>query len=263
LQLEGENTMIKMTWIAARVLLAASVAGGLWTAGRWLSPPAEARLGQPVRADMGGSRSTRPTIVGQARVLDGDTIEIAHRRIRLEGIDAPEIGQRCRRPWLGRISTRWDCGADAKRRLEGLVEGRAVACDSVGSDAYARILGICRVAGQDLNALLVREGLAWAFRKYSERYVAEEERAKSERLGIWQQANTPAWEYRAGRWGSVAQTAPNGCAIKGNIGRGGRIYHMPWSPWYDKVRVDTEKGERWFCDEREAVAAGFRLAGAR
>jgi hypothetical protein len=46
--------------------------------------------------------------------------------------------------------------------------------------------------------------------------------------------------------------------IKGNITNGGRIYHMPWSPWYEKVRIETTKGERWFCNENEAVAAGWR-----
>jgi hypothetical protein len=55
------------------------------------------------------------------------------------------------------------------------------------------------------------------------------------------------------------QAAVSGdCPIKGNITSSGHIYHMPWSPWYEKVRIDTAKGERWFCSEREALAAGWR-----
>ncbi len=58
--------------------------------------------------------------------------------------------------------------------------------------------------------------------------------------------------------------APDGCVIKGAVTKNGRIYHMPWSPWYDKVRIDDDpakRGERrWFCSEAEAEAAGWRPA---
>jgi hypothetical protein len=59
------------------------------------------------------------------------------------------------------------------------------------------------------------------------------------------------------------QQAPDGCAIKGNITENGHIYHMPWSPWYGRVKVDPAQGERWFCSEAEAKSAGWRSAGLR
>jgi hypothetical protein len=69
-------------------------------------------------------------------------------------------------------------------------------------------------------------------------------------------------EFRDKRWASAETAAPNGCAIKGNVTAHGHIYHMPWSPWYGKVRIDPTKGERWFCSESEAKAAGWRPAAA-
>ena len=68
----------------------------------------------------------------------------------------------------------------------------------------------------------------------------------------------PAWEYRAQRWTAAEPQAPHGCAIKGNVTRNGRIYHMPWSPWYAQIRIEPDKGKRWFCTEAEALAAGWR-----
>jgi len=104
----------------------------------------------------------------------------------------------------------------------------------------------------------VDKGLAWAFTRYSDSYTGREARARAEGTGVWSGAFTPPWDYRAARWASAAAEAPEGCPIKGNISKGGRIYHAPWSPWYAKTRIDTSKGERWFCSEDEAVAAGWR-----
>ena len=110
---------------------------------------------------------------------------------------------------------------------------------------------------------MIRAGLAWAFVKYSTEFVAEEAAARRAANGIWAVSCQPAWDYRANRWQEGAQSAPGGCAIKGNITSRGRIYHMPWSPWYGRTRVETAKGERWFCDERQAQAAGWRPAQVR
>jgi hypothetical protein len=68
----------------------------------------------------------------------------------------------------------------------------------------------------------------------------------------------PAWEFRARRWAVAESDAPRGCAIKGNVTKHGRIYHMPWSPWYMQIKIEPDKGKRWFCSEAEAVAAGWR-----
>ena len=189
-----------------------------------------------------------------ARVLDGDTIEISGQRIRLEGIDAPEGSQTCARAGGGT----WRCGQEASNALQKLIGRQSVRCEGRGSDSYGRVLGICFVGATDINAEMVRRGFAWAFVKYSRTYVTEEPDARTRGAGIWQAPTMTAWEYRAGRWAVADRAVPGDCPIKGNITSSGRIYHMPWSPWYERVRVDTAKGERWFCTEREALAAGWR-----
>lgn len=198
-------------------------------------------------------------IEGIARVIDGDTIEVAGTRIRFEGIDAPEGDQTCAKADGGT----WACGQVATLELQRLLGRATVRCESRGPDKYGRMLGICRVGATDVNAEMVRRGFAWAFVKYSSTYVAEEAEARSRRVGIWQAPTTTAWDHRAGRWTEAqdasSRDAPTrDCIIKGNITNGGRIYHMPWSPWYAKVRIEPEKGERWFCNESEALAAGWR-----
>lgn len=196
----------------------------------------------------------RPPVAGAAVVIDGDTIEVSGTRIRLEGIDAPETGQSCKRRLLGR----WACGMAATAALTRMLEGRTVRCEQRGTDKYGRMLGVCFADGRDINAQMVREGHAWAFVKYSEAYVAEEARARAERRGIWQAETETPWDFRAKQWAGAEQKAPDGCAIKGNVTKNGRIYHMPWSPWYARIHIDAEKGKRWFCSEAEALAAGWR-----
>lgn len=194
------------------------------------------------------------TIFGMAKVVDGDTLEISGERVRLEGIDAPESGQTC-----GSASgAEWKCGLASAQALLRLTGGKDVACDSRGRDKYGRMLGICFADGIELNAELVRLGLAWAFVKYSQSYVTAEAEAKATKSGIWQGSAMPAWDYRHQGWKAAETAAPQGCAIKGNVSGKGRIFHMPWSPWYQRVTVEPARGERWFCSEGEALAAGWR-----
>lgn len=193
-------------------------------------------------------------VSGTARVVDGDTLDVAGERIRLEGIDAPEQGQVCAR----RLAGTWDCGSAAQRELQRLVQGQTVTCEERGRDRYRRLLAVCFVNGEDISRRMVREGLAWAFVKYSQTYVAEEAQARAAGRGVFATANEAPWDYRSGRWANAEQQAPTGCAIKGNVTRNGRIYHMPWSPWYAKVVIDEARGERWFCSEEEATEAGWR-----
>jgi endonuclease YncB( thermonuclease family) len=193
------------------------------------------------------------TSFAQTRIIDGDTIEIGETVYRLNGIDAPEAGQKCKKGGKA-----WACGKAAIEKLASLVEGKAVSCDAHSQDGYGRSIATCYVNGEDLGAEMVRTGFAWAFVKYSTVYVQEEEQAQARGIGIWQGDAQPAWEYRAARWKVATQEAPDGCPIKGNISRNGRIYHPPWSPWYSRTKITLSKGERWFCSEAEAVAAGWR-----
>ncbi|EJC75764.1 micrococcal nuclease-like nuclease [Rhizobium leguminosarum bv. trifolii WSM2012] len=191
----------------------------------------------------------------QVRVVDGDTLEVAGIVYRLHGIDAPEAGQTCNDVGGGQ----WQCGKEAIATLEGLALGNDVICDNRGGlDLYGRTIGVCKVAGKDLNSIMIQTGHAWAFRRYSQDYVGLEDVAHESHLGIWQADTETPWHYRAHKWEVAKQEAPEGCPIKGNISKNGHIYHAPWSPWYTKTKVNAKDGERWFCTEKEAVDAGWR-----
>jgi endonuclease YncB( thermonuclease family) len=210
------------------------------------------------------SAHKNPTLQGLAKVVDGDTIAIGDVRVRLEGIDAPESTQACGL----RTGGEWRCGEAASRQLARLIGHAAVRCDDLGPDKYGRTLGRCFSGSTNLNAEMVRTGFAWAFIKYSNAYVREEADAKLARLGIWQGPAIAAWDYRARAWASAEAQSPQGCTIKGNVTNAGRIYHMPWNTWYEKVRMEPDgqsqpKGKRWFCSETEAQQAGWRPAMTR
>ena len=122
------------------------------------------------------------------------------------------------------------------------------------------MLGLCFLDGEDINQFMVESGNAWAYVKYSTKYVSVEADARALKIGIGQGATQPAWEYRKAQWQVAEFVAPAGCAIKGNVSKQGRVYHLPWSAWYDKVKIDETRGERWFCSEDEALQAGWRPA---
>ena len=230
----------KLSYTTHRLVAFALVLGFLWSSAPHGKARSEFTSGAP--------------LTGQATVIDGDTISIGETRIRLEGIDAPESAQTCRRKWAGS----WPCGTAATHALAAMLADKPVRCEPRGLDKYGRTLAVCFIDGQDVNARMVREGHAWAFVRYSRSYVQEEALARAGGIGIWQAETQPAWEFRAHRWTAAEHEAPAGCAIKGNVTRNGRIYHMPWSPWYAQVRIDVDKGKRWFCTEAEAIAAGWR-----
>lgn len=190
----------------------------------------------------------------QTRVVDGDTLEINGTVYRLNGIDAPEAGQQCKKP----SGASWHCGQASIDAMAELSAGKTVRCEGTKSDGYGRTIGTCFADGIDLGAEMVRTGNAWAFVKYSEVYVQQERQAREERLGVWQGPAVAPWDYRAALWESATQEAPKGCPIKGNISQNGRIYHPPWSPWYKRTKINTAKGEHWFCSEAEAIEAGWR-----
>ena len=112
-------------------------------------------------------------IVGQPRVIDGDTLEVDGQRIRLHGIDAPENKQLC---YLD--GKRWQCGKDAGNILSDWINRRPVACKERDRDRYGRIVAVCYAGGEDLNAWVVLQGLALAYRRYSLDYVDQEADAR-------------------------------------------------------------------------------------
>jgi len=197
---------------------------------------------------------------GPARVVDGDTLEVAGERIRLFGIDAPERDQDCGLP-----GERWHCGIWAGEELTRLIGGRNVTCTGIENDRYGRLVARCRAGQGDLAEAMVLGGAALAYRQYSHDYIRSERVARSTSRGMWRDGeagfDAPSAyraEQRAPREGSAP---PQGdCAIKGNVSDSGRVYHMPGQRDYDRTRIDPERGERWFCTEDEARAAGWRRA---
>lgn len=122
-------------------------------------------------------------------ITDGDTLKQGGVTYRLWGIDAPEAKQVC--------PDGWPAGSFATTRLKALTAGRPIVCQEKDRDRYGRIVAICRASGEDLGAILVREGLAWAFVRYSRDYVDEYAKAAAERRGVHGHGCVPAWEWRA------------------------------------------------------------------
>lgn len=197
-------------------------------------------------------------ITGTASVIDGDTMEIHGQRIRLHGIDAPESAQLCERD-----ARTYRCGQKASLALADLIGRQRVRCAQKDVDRYGRIVAECFLGNSSLNAWMVAQGWAVAYRRYSRDYVDEEDAAREAGRELWSGAFVLPWDWRRGKRLGMAETkavsGPDGCLIKGNISRSGeRIYHVPGGRWYDRTRIDEVKGERWFCSEGEARAEGWR-----
>lgn len=204
-----------------------------------------------------GPESGEPAvIVGLGRVVDGDTLDVGSTRVRLEGIDAPEMAQTCQTA----TGESWDCGKKATAYLRSLAEQRNLACDRTGTDKYRRTLAVCYEDGINVNEAMVRAGLAWAFVRYSTQFVDVEAEARAQKIGVWQGPAEAPWDFRHSGLQVAAMAMPKSCSIKGNISSHGHIYHLPDSPWYGSVKIDESRGERWFCSEDEARAAGWRPA---
>lgn len=131
-------------------------------------------------------------IVGRASVIDGDTIEVQGERIRLYGIDAPEAAQTC----LDQSGRAYRCGQRAAFALSDKLGARAVSCQPTDKDRYGRIVARCSLAGEDLQAWMVRNGHALAFLRYSKAYRLDEAAAKTMKAGIWKGSFEAPWDWR-------------------------------------------------------------------
>lgn len=195
---------------------------------------------------------------GRARVVDGDSLEIAGTSIRLFGIDAFEGRQNCLRDGKA-----WHCGEAAAGRLRELVGSNSLTCEQRDTDRYGRTVARCMSGAIDLAAELALSGLALAYREYSLDYVDEEQEASAARRGAWAGEFQAPWRYRSNPQPVIEEPAPRAatdeCLIKGNISSSGElIFHTPGSSSYAQTRIDESRGERWFCTEEEARTAGWR-----
>lgn len=276
-------------------LLLVLLVGGLFFREQapWQDARAPSTVEQVVVTDGRSGGTLTPSLTGPVRVVDGDTIRLGEHRIRLHGIDAPESDQACLDPQ----GAPWACGDAATERLVELIGDDPVHCTQRDIDRYRRIIGECFADGTNLNAALVAEGLAFAYRRFSLDYAALEDDARAAGRGIWAGTVQAPWDHRRDPQHVLTQQVatpqvatpqvyaphvyapqvsatgttllaqnnrsgfhpPGNCVIKGNINsRGERIYHTPSSRWYSRTHIDTSRGERWFCSEEEARAAGWR-----
>ena len=125
------------------------------------------------------------------RIVDGDTIVLNGEKIRFSGIDTPELKQTCLQG-----DQKVSCGMTAKKLLAEKIGNATVECISEGKDTYKRTLAECFVNGESLSKFLVRSGYAFAFRKYSTKFIKDEEFAKANKLGMWAMTFQYPWDFR-------------------------------------------------------------------
>lgn len=210
------------------------------------------------------------------KVVDGDTVHVLvdgqDETVRIIGIDTPETDE-C-----------W--GSEATDAATSLLEGTSVGLvadpTQADRDRYGRLLRyVVLPDGTDFGLRMIGDGNADEY-TYDDAYSRQQEYRDADAAaadvgrGKWNVATCD--EARADSGGrsspsaepstlssatrSTADTGPDGCAIKGNVSSNGRIYHVPGSRDYDRTSIDESRGERWFCSEDEALAAGWRARGS-
>ena len=139
-------------------------------------------------------------ISGIAKVIDGDTIRIGKKKIRLFGIDAPEKEQQCRKTWLTisflSFNKDYPCGQISTKKLENKINNKFLTCVWTNKDRYKRYIAECFKDKTNINSWMVEYGYAVAYRKYSKKYVSKEIFAKKEKRGLWLGTFEMPWEWR-------------------------------------------------------------------
>lgn len=214
------------------------------------------------------------SLTGYGTAYDGDRIDIRGERVRLFGIDAPEHAQTC----ADASEKLYPCGRKAEAALQEKIAGKRITCAAAPSDDSFPTHAVCRLGDEDLGAWLVEQGLAVADRSRPGGYVTQEDAARGAKRGMWTGIFTRPADWRAGARGKPdgyakpvaatgqtesaaagkAEAGREGCAIKGNITREGtKRYWVPGSRRYAETVITESTGERWFCTEAEAQAAGW------
>ena len=213
---------------------------------------------------------------GIPRIVDGDTVQFGNVRLQIEGIDAPQTDQLC----LDKAGARWKCGVGARDYLRSKASNKKWSCAVVRKNLNGRLLARCDAGGDDIARQMVRDGWALASTTGSDRYISNEEEARSSGAGLWAGAFVAPLDWRQRNWhakifGSMAVpqqssaqlltsafgAAPpsEDCAIKGNVNWSGKcIFHQPGGHWYKRIPMEAKYGDRWFCTPIEAIASGCR-----
>jgi len=127
----------------------------------------------------------------EIKIIDGDTIHLNNEKIRFTGIDTPELKQTC-----NKNSEIIYCGIKAKQLLIDKIGKNKVTCIREGKDQYKRTLAECFVNDLSLSRFLVREGFAFAYRKYSKKFIKDENFAKKNNIGMWSMKFEYPWDWR-------------------------------------------------------------------
>jgi endonuclease YncB( thermonuclease family) len=238
---------------AALAVIALSAGGILWWQRGPLTLPSSFTASQ---AQVTPKPSRDPSLLeGYATVQSGDTVRLAGTTVVLDGIEAPDRSQTC-----SKLNTkRWDCAGAARDALSRLVRSKRIVCTLTSDTGNDVRTGNCQQSGRDIAAELVRNGHVFAKSGFFAAYSKDEVAAQKAKTGLWSgDALRPA-DWRAARWAEAKTKAPDGCPIKGQVFRKtGKVYMLPWSPDYERTRIDKTQGERWFCSESEAVSAGWK-----
>jgi endonuclease YncB( thermonuclease family) len=125
------------------------------------------------------------------KIVDGDTIVLNGEKIRFSGIDTPELKQTCMQG-----DQEVSCGMSAKMLLVKKIGNNTLECISEGKDVYKRTLAECFINGESLSSFLVRSGYAFAYRKYSKKFIKDEDFAKTNKLGMWAMTFQYPWDFR-------------------------------------------------------------------
>ena len=200
------------------------------------------------------AQSASAEFVGRVTVVDGDTLNIGDMRVRIYGINAPELDETCQHYW-----EEWDCGQWARDLVRVRFEGEIAGCVPIETDHYGRVVATCTVAGRDMGREIVLAGAARAYRHFTTTYALDEKAAVIGKVGIWGRADASLPSVMESRVSQSADHDP-ACRIKGNISENGRIFHLPGDQSYHVTQIDPAVGEKWFCTIGDAQSAGWQRA---
>lgn len=197
--------------------------------------------------------SVSTAISGRAIAVTGDMMRVNGTLVRLSGVEASEAHQPCHRA-NGR---RWNCASAAKAGLAHLIRRRTISCTPTGQGDGGTVVAQCHTGETDIATELVRHGYVFAIRSFFGSLSGEEDAARAAKAGIWQGKILRPQAWRDQEWQDATREAPDGCPIKGYVRASSKLYALPWATDYDRTKVRTDKGGRWFCSEDDAKAAGF------